>query len=335
MTAPLLTVKDLVVEYPIKGFRAKPFRALKGVSLDIRPGECVGLVGESGSGKTTLGRAVLGLAPVTEGSITLHGEEIGNISARRRREIGKDVQVVFQDPYTSLNPAMTIEAILSEPLLARRVPRVDEEGLFEQPPSAQKMPEMDEETLVEPPPTRKMSKAEARERVANLLEEVRLPADAMHRLPREFSGGQRQRIAIARALALDPELIICDEPVSALDLSTQARVLDLFKEIQDRTKVAYLFITHDLDVVRHISHRVAVMWKGEIVEAGDTAEVTCRPEHPYTQRLWMAAPVADPVKQKIRREDRRQLLAAQAIAEEEAAREATVAGAPALATAAG
>ena len=268
--APLLTVDDLVVEYPTKGFRAKPFRALKGVSLDIRPGECVGLVGESGSGKTTLGRAVLGLAPISEGSIKLQGREIGNISVRQRRRISRDVQVVFQDPYTSLNPSMTIENILSEPLTARQMP-----------------------------------KSEARERVAGLLEEVRMPADVMHRLPREFSGGQRQRIAIARALALSPKLIICDEPVSALDLSTQARVLDLFKEIQERTEVAYLFITHDLDVVRHVSHRVAVMWKGEIVEAGETAQVTRNPEHPYTQRLWMAAPVADPKLQRVRRAERR------------------------------
>jgi len=282
MTEPLLVVKDLVVEYPVKGFRKKPFRALNGVSLDIMPGECFGLVGESGSGKTTLGRAVLGLAPVTSGSITIGGQEIGNISAKQRRKVGMDTQVVFQDPYTSLNPAMTIQAILSEPLLVRNIP-----------------------------------KTEARERVANLLQEVRLPADAMNRLPREFSGGQRQRIAIARALALEPKLIICDEPVSALDLSTQARVLDLFTEIQQRTGVAYLFITHDLDVVRHVSHRVAVMYKGEIVESGDTATVTSIPQHPYTQRLWMAAPVADPRKQRIRREERRRLLAAQAEAKVE------------------
>jgi len=279
MTTPLLNIRDLVVEYPAKGFRKTPFRALKGVSLDIRPGECVGLVGESGSGKTTLGRAVLGLAPVTEGSITLGGKEIGNISARERRQVSKDVQVVFQDPYTSLNPSMTIEQILAEPLLARDVP-----------------------------------KAQARQRIADLLDEVRLPSDALHRLPREFSGGQRQRIAIARALALDPKLIICDELVSALDLSTQARVLDLFIEIQERTGVAYLFITHDLDVVRHVSHRVAVMWNGEIVESGDTREVTTNPAHPYTQRLWMAAPVADPGAQAVRRAERRRLLAAQAAA---------------------
>lgn len=278
---PLLEVKDLVVEYPGKGFRKKPFRALKGVSLDVLPGECVGLVGESGSGKTTLGRAVLGLAPVTGGSIKLNGREIGNIPARERRVIGKDVQVVFQDPYTSLNPAMTIGEILAEPLTARNVP-----------------------------------KSQARARITELLDQVRMPADAFSRLPKEFSGGQRQRIAIARALALEPELIICDEPVSALDLSTQARVLDLFTEIQDRTGVAYLFITHDLDVVRHIAHRVAVMYQGEIVEYGPAAQVTTAPDHPYTQRLWMAAPVADPVKQSARRAERARLLAAQAAADE-------------------
>lgn len=278
-TQPLLEVSDLVVEYPAKGFRKKPFRALKGVSLNVRPGECVGLVGESGSGKTTLGRAVLGLAPVTGGSIKFEGNEIGNISNRARRSLGRDIQVVFQDPYTSLNPSMTIGEILAEPLTARNV-----------------------------------SPAEARNRVAELLDQVRLPADALDRLPREFSGGQRQRVAIARALALDPKLIICDEPVSALDLSTQKRVLDLFVEIQQRTGVAYLFVTHDLDVVRHVSHRVAVMYQGEIVEAGDTAQVTSSPQHPYTQKLWMASPVADPVLQAKRRNERRSFLAAQALA---------------------
>ncbi len=282
-TGPLVEVHDLVVEYPGKGFRAAPFRALKGVSLDIRPGECVGLVGESGSGKTTLGRAVLGLAPVTRGSIAFEGREISGLGSRERRRLGSDIQVVFQDPYTSLNPSMTIGEILAEPLTARSVPR----------------------------------KA-AQARVAELLDQVGLPRDAVRRLPREFSGGQRQRVAIARALALDPRLIICDEPVSALDLSTQARVLDLFVEIQQRTGVAYLFITHDLDVVRHVSHRVAVLYQGEIVESGDTADVTTAPEHPYTQRLWMAAPVPDPVAQAQRRADRRRLITAQAEQDEQA-----------------
>ncbi|SDD45387.1 peptide/nickel transport system ATP-binding protein [Sanguibacter gelidistatuariae] len=283
MTEPLLQIRDVVVEYPSKGFRTKPFRALKGVSLDIRPGECVGLVGESGSGKTTLGRAVLGLAPVTGGSIRFDGRELTAMSSRERRGMGSDIQVVFQDPYTSLNPSMTIGDILAEPLTARDVGR----------------------------------KA-AQARVAELLEQVRLPTDSVRRLPREFSGGQRQRVAIARALALDPRLIICDEPVSALDLSTQARVLDLFVEIQERTGVAYLFVTHDLEVVRHVSHRVAVMYQGEIVERGETADVTSAPEHPYTQRLWMASPVPDPVAQERRRAERQRLLAVQAEQDQQA-----------------
>lgn len=273
MTAPLLEVEDLVVDYPGTGFRAQPFRALKGVSLDIMPGETVGLVGESGSGKTTLGRAVLGLAPVTEGAIRFEGRDISHLNRRERRELASDIQVVFQDPYSSLNPSMTIEQILVEPLTVRGVRAAD-----------------------------------AKQRVGTLLDQVGLPADARSRLPREFSGGQRQRVAIARALALDPKLIVCDEPVSALDLSTQARVLDLFIEIQERTGVAYLFVSHDLAVVRHISHRVAVMYHGEIVEYGDGDQVTARPEHPYTQRLFMAAPVPNPDHQEERRAARRRLL---------------------------
>jgi ABC-type glutathione transport system ATPase component len=187
----LLDISDLEVTYPGKGFRSSAFRALKGVSLDIRPGETVGLVGESGSGKTTLGRAVLGLAPVTAGSITFEGQEIAHLKRRQRREISDRIQVVFQDPYSSLNPSLTIEQILTEPLTVGS-----------------------------------MGRKEATARVKDLLDRVGLPSDAAGRLPREFSGGQRQRIAIARALALDPRLIVCDEPVSALDLSTQARVLD-------------------------------------------------------------------------------------------------------------
>jgi peptide/nickel transport system ATP-binding protein len=279
--APLLDVRGLVVEYPRRG--QKPVRVLKGVDLDIRPGECVGLVGESGSGKTTLGRAILGLAPVTAGTITFDGTDIAQASRAERRRLGSEVQVVFQDPYTSLNPSMTIGDILAEPLQARDVP-----------------------------------KAQARARIAELLDQVRLPSDALGRRPREFSGGQRQRVAIARALALSPRLVICDEPVSALDLSTQARVLDLFNEIQEQTGVSYLFITHDLTVVRHVSHRVAVMYRGDIVEWGDTATVTSHPEHAYTQRLWMASPVPDPVAQEQRRADRRRLVAAQAAADEQA-----------------
>ncbi len=273
MTDRLLDVEDLVVEYPARGFGKRPFRALSGVSLDIRPGETVGLVGESGSGKTTLGRAVLGLAPVSGGTIRYGGRDISHLSRRDRRALASDIQVVFQDPYTSLNPSLTIEQILTEPLTVQAVPR-----------------------------------NEAARRVRELLDQVHLPADAGARLPREFSGGQRQRIAIARALALGPRLIVCDEPVSALDLSTQARVLTLFTEIQERTGVAYLFVSHDLAVVRHLSHRVAVMYRGEIVEWGDGDQVTSRPQHPYTQRLLLAAPVPDPDAQARRRVERRRLL---------------------------
>ena len=277
MSELLLDVDQVVVEYPVKGFRKEPFTALKGVSLDIRPGETVGLVGESGSGKTTLGRAVLGLAPVTGGAIRYKGKDISKLGRRDRRALSSEIQVVFQDPYTSLNPSLTIEQILVEPLTVRKVPA-----------------------------------KEASKRVRDLLDQVGLPAQAAGRLPREFSGGQRQRIAIARALALEPRLIVCDEPVSALDLSTQARVLDLFKDIQDRTGVAYLFVSHDLAVVRHLSHRVAVMYHGEIVEWGSGDQVTAHPEHPYTQRLFLAAPVPDPDRQEQRRADRQRLLAAHA-----------------------
>jgi ABC-type oligopeptide transport system ATPase subunit len=276
-TELLLDVKNVVVEYPVKGFRKEPFKALKGVSLDIRPGETVGLVGESGSGKTTLGRAVLGLAPVTGGEILFRGRDISRLGRKQRRGLSSDIQVVFQDPYTSLNPSLTIEQILVEPLTTRNV-----------------------------------SAKDASKRVLGLLDQVGLPTTAADRLPREFSGGQRQRIAIARALALEPRLIVCDEPVSALDLSTQARVLDLFTEIQERTGVAYLFVSHDLAVVRHLAHRVAVMYHGEIVEWGDGDQVTARPQHPYTQRLFLAAPVADPERQQQRRADRRELLRQQA-----------------------
>lgn len=270
MTAEdLLRVDDLVVAYPAKGFRTPPVRVLHGVSLNIKPGETVGLVGESGSGKTTIGRAVLGLAPVTAGTIMFQGKDISHASRTDRRRISQHLQVVFQDPYTSLNPAMTIGDILSEPLGIQGI----------------KGPE-------------------ARSRVKELLDRVKLPVDAMDRLPREFSGGQRQRVAIARALALEPRLIVCDEPVSALDLATQARVLDLLLEIQERTGVSYLFISHDLDVVHHISHRVAVLYKGVIVEQGDAERVTRSPSHPYTKRLLFASPVPDPDRQAERRAQR-------------------------------
>ncbi|MFF2525290.1 ABC transporter ATP-binding protein [Streptomyces liangshanensis] len=274
-TPPLLEVDAIDVTYPARGFRKAPFTALSGVSLTIAPGECLGLVGESGSGKTTLGRAVLGLVPAAAGAIRYDGRVVSGLSRAERRGLSSQIQVVFQDPYTSLNPALTVEDILAEPLVAAGRRRV-----------------------------------EAGARIAGLLEAVGLPGDAGRRLPREFSGGQRQRVAIARALALDPRLIVCDEPVSALDLTTRARVLDLLVELQERTGVAYLFVSHDLSVVRRVSHRVAVMRAGRIVESGDTATVTSTPSDPYTRRLLLAAPVPDPLAQARRREERRRLAAA-------------------------
>jgi peptide/nickel transport system ATP-binding protein len=275
-TPTLLRARDVVVEYEGRGWRAKPFRALHEISLDIAPGETLGLVGESGSGKTTIGRAILGLVPVTSGSVQFDGTELVGMPRAQRRALSSDIQVVFQDPYSSLNPSMTVQEILAEPLVAGR----------------------------------SVDRASANRRIQELLGQVGLPSDAAHRLPREFSGGQRQRIAIARALALEPRLIVCDEPVSALDLSTQARVLDLFISIQEQTGVAYLFISHDLAVVRHISHRVAVLYHGTVVEHGDVVQVTEHPEHPYTQRLLMAAPVPHPDRQADRRAERRALLQA-------------------------
>ncbi len=263
----LLTVSNLVVGYG--GLGRRSVEILHGISFSIAAGETLGLVGESGCGKTTTGRAILGLAPVTGGSIRLGAEEIAQLRPRRRRELARDIQVVFQDPYSSLNPSLTIEDILTEPLIAQGRSRKD-----------------------------------SRARVGQLLDAVALPADAWSRRPREFSGGQRQRIAIARALALSPRLIVCDEPVSALDLSTQATVLELFRQIQQETGVAYLFISHDLAVVRHMSDRIAVMYGGEILELNDADRVATAPAHPYTRRLLASSLVADPDAQAERRRAR-------------------------------
>jgi peptide/nickel transport system ATP-binding protein len=283
MTDPVLDVRDLRVTFPARRRRARPVEVLHGVSLSVGAGETLGLVGESGSGKTTIGRAVLGLVKPSAGQISFAGSDITHLSRTGRRELAKDIQVVFQDPYTSLNPSLTIGDILSEPLVVLGATAKD-----------------------------------ARARVRSLLDQVGLPANAAERLPREFSGGQRQRVAIARALAPEPRLIVCDEPVSALDLSTSARVLDLLIDVQRRTGVAYLFVSHDLAVVRHISHRVTVLYQGDLVETGPTAAVTSVPEHPYTQRLLLAAPVADPVQQEVRRAQRHRLLETQRQQDEQA-----------------
>ncbi|UUU29766.1 ATP-binding cassette domain-containing protein [Streptomyces sp. CA-210063] len=272
MAEPVLKVEDLAVRYG--GRRGTGSTVIDGVSFDLNTGETLSLVGESGSGKTTIGRAILGLAPVTEGSISFRGESISNIPRARRRKVARDIQVVFQDPYSSLNPSMSIEDILVEPLLAA-------------------------------------GSRDGRTRVRELLDAVGLPADSGRRSPREFSGGQRQRIAIARALALDPTVIICDEPTSALDVTTQARVLTLLKDIQRETGVAYLFISHDLGVVNEVSDRIAVLHQGHIVEIGKATDVATAPEHPYTRKLQMAAPVADPKKQRLRRAKRLETMAAE------------------------
>jgi peptide/nickel transport system ATP-binding protein len=272
MNAPLLQVDGLDVEFAGRGFRAPAHRVLHDLSLHIDRGEVLGLVGESGSGKTTIGRAVLGLVKPASGTIRLGTEDITHASGSRRRALARDLQVIFQDPYSSLNPALTVGDILSEPLIVQG-----------------------------------WTTSDARARVRDLLDKVGLPSDAAQRLPREFSGGQRQRVAIARALAPKPKLIVCDEPVSGLDLSTQALVLDLLIGIQKETGVSFLFISHDLAVVRHISHRVAVIYEGRLVETGPAAKVTLDPEHPYSKRLLLAAPLADPVEQRRRREERRRL----------------------------
>lgn len=262
---PLLQVKDLRVNFP-QG-RGKVFQALKGISLDIQPGETVGLVGESGSGKTTVGRVILGLTEATSGDVWFDGENITHASRERRRTLGRDIQVVFQDPYGSLNPARTIGDTLAEPL-------------------------MNDKSL---------SRNDISERVAEVLQQVGMPADTASRYPGMFSGGQRQRIAIARAVIAKPRLIVCDEPVSALDLSVQAQVLNLLKSLQQSMGLAMLFISHDLTVVRHVSHRTVVLYRGDIVEQGDAGQVHERPEHPYTRALLAAAPVPDPLIQRERR----------------------------------
>jgi peptide/nickel transport system ATP-binding protein len=261
----LLQVKDLRVNFP-QG-RGKVFQALKGISLDIQPGETVGLVGESGSGKTTVGRVILGLTEATSGDVWFDGENITHASRERRRTLGRDIQVVFQDPYGSLNPARTIGDTLAEPL-------------------------MNDKSL---------SRTDIAERVAEVLQQVGMPADTASRYPGMFSGGQRQRIAIARAVIAKPRLIVCDEPVSALDLSVQAQVLNLLKSLQQSMGLAMLFISHDLTVVRHVSHRTVVLYRGDIVEQGDAGQVHERPEHPYTRALLAAAPVPDPLIQRERR----------------------------------
>lgn len=266
-----LHVQDLVVDYPLGRRRTR--RAVDGVSLTVPAGSTLGVVGESGSGKSTIAKAVLGMAPVTSGSIT-YGDRglVGLPSGRRPQEI----QVVFQDPYSSLNPTKTIGYTLEEPLRAQ-----------------------EHRTGVA------LGRAGRQARVHEMLERVGLPASTAGRYPSQFSGGQRQRISIARALMLDPELVICDEAVSALDLSIQAQILNLLLELQHDLGVSLLFISHDLGVVDHIAQQVLVLYRGRVMETGDSAAIHARPAHPYTRALVMSAPVQDPGRQRERRERRR------------------------------
>ncbi len=258
---PLMSVRNLRTWFPVVGgvFRRRTgeIKAVDGVSFDVGAGETVGLVGESGSGKTTVGRTLLKLTPATSGEVIYEGRDILPMTEGEFRPLRKDLQMIFQDPFGSLNPRMTVHAILSEPL----------EIHF---PA--------------------MTKADRRERVAELLALVGLPADAMGRYPHEFSGGQRQRIGIARALAVKPRFIVCDEPVSALDVSVQAQIVNLLQDLQEQLGVAYLFIAHDLAVVEHVSDHVIVMHRGKIVESAPAGAIYSDPQHDYTKKLLSAVP---------------------------------------------
>lgn len=256
----LVEVRDLKQYFPIKtGFmKTTPLKAVDGVSFSIKPGETLGLVGESGCGKTTVGRSLLRLYTPTSGDVFFDGERVNEKSIGHMR---RQMQMVFQDPYSSLDPRMTAEDIIGEPLDVHRLCA---------------------------------NRKERREKVISLMELVGLNSEHATRYAHEFSGGQRQRIGIARALAVDPKFIVCDEPVSALDVSIQAQVINMFEDLQNQLGVAYLFIAHDLLVVQHISNRIAVMYLGHVVELADANELMSDPKHPYTQSLLSAVPIPDP-----------------------------------------
>ncbi len=269
----LIRVEDLKIHFPVgrSGFWGQHRRfvhAVDGVSFGIIRGETLGLVGESGSGKTTTGRAILRRITPTAGAIHFRGRDITHTKGEALRRLRRHMQLVFQDPYGSLNPRMTVAELVSEPLVVHG--------------SVQ-------------------SVTEARDRVVALLERCGLPADAAGRYPHAFSGGQRQRIGIARALALEPDFIVADEPVSALDVSIRAQVVNLLQDLQDEQALTYLFIAHDLSVVRHISHRIAIMYAGQVVELADRDAIYANPIHPYTEALLSSVPIPDPPLQRARR----------------------------------
>ncbi|MHB1444695.1 MAG: ABC transporter ATP-binding protein [Acidimicrobiales bacterium] len=270
--APLLEVTDLVKHFPLRGGRVfrhtvGDIHAVCGVNLSVRPGETLGLVGESGCGKSTTGRAILQLLKPTSGSVRFEGKELTELGPKEMRLVRRDLQVVFQDPYASLDPRMPVGDSVGEALHIHDIGG---------------------------------SRAERRQKVAEVFKLVGLEPYHANRYPNEFSGGQRQRIGIARALILDPKLLVLDEPVSALDVSIQAGVVNLLEDLQERLGIAYLFIAHDLSVVRHTSDRVAVMYLGKVVEEGTRRDVYDRPSHPYTQALLSAVPLPDPRAERAR-----------------------------------
>lgn len=260
----LMQVKDLKKYFPLRrGFlsrAAEEIRAVDGISFSIKPMETLGLVGESGSGKSTVARAILRLSSITDGQVLFEGGDIFRLNREKLRKLRRRLQIIFQDPHASLNPRMSVEEIVGEGIVIHRLARGPEKT----------------------------------EKVVRLLEVVGLSAHYLRRYPHEFSGGERQRIGIARALSVDPRLIVCDEPVSALDVSIQAQIINLLKDLQRMFGLSYLFIAHDLNLVRHIAHRVAVMYLGKIVELASRDRVYTSPQHPYTEALLSAVPIPDP-----------------------------------------